>query len=298
MATTTKFTAEDKKAYAEAKREEQRELLAQAIENLCSSEGWQNYLTTRAKFWDYSFSNTILIALQKPDATKVMGAGDRKGKTGWKSVDRRVKEDQFRSQSIKILAPMFIYAKNDKGKLILDDDGKKIIDRVWYKTVEVYDISQTEGAELPVIQLEPITGESHEEFLYRAEQYAQGGLGYTVEYGAMAQEKGGWCDVEHKKIVVNGSRAVNGQVRTLIHEIAHALGVDYTDYTRQEAEVIVESAAFLTCLNIGLDTAGMSVPYIASWGVEGDDPKGALKVLKEFAKTIDELTFKITEAIS
>lgn len=297
MATTTKFTAEDKKAYAEAKREEQRELLAQAIENLCSSEGWQNYLRTRAKFWDYSFSNTILIALQNPNATKVMGAGDRKGKSGWKSLDRRVREEEFRTNSIKILAPMFIYLKDSAGKLVLDDDGKKIIDRVWYKTVEVYDISQTEGEPLPIIQLEPVTGESHEEYLYRAEQYAIS-MGYTVEYDAMPQEKGGYCDIEHKKIVVNASRAVNGQVRTLIHETAHALGVDYTDYTRQESEVIVESAAFLTCLNIGLDTAGMSVPYIASWGVDGDDPKGALKTLKEFAKVIDELTFKITEAIS
>src|SRR4051794_24649080 len=134
MATTTKFTAEDKKAYADAKREEQRELLAQAIENLSSQQGWENYLSTRAKFWDYSFSNTILIALQNPEATKVMGAGARKGNTGWKSVNRRVLEDQFRKQAIKIFAPQFIYAKDANGKIIKDDEGKSVIDRIWYKT--------------------------------------------------------------------------------------------------------------------------------------------------------------------
>jgi hypothetical protein len=295
MATTTKkkFSAEDKKAYADSKREEQRAMLAQAVEALCSSDGWKRYLNTRAKFWNYSFSNTILIALQKPEATQVAGAGK------WnKDFDRRVKAEEFRTNSIKILAPMFIYAKDDSGKLIRDDDGNKVIDRVWYKTVEVYDISQTEGEPVPSIPLEPITGESHEEYLYRAEQYATGELGYTVDYEALPQERGGFCDLGAKRIVVNASRAVNGQVRTIIHEIAHALGIDYTDYTREEAEVIVESAAYLTCLNVGLDTGGMTVPYIAQWGSKGDDPQGALKTLKNFAKVIDELTFKITEAIS
>lgn len=292
MATTTKktYSTEEKAAYAESKREEQRELLAQAVQNLCSSEGWKRYLDTRAKFWNYSFANTILIALQRPEATQVAGA-----KKWMKEFNRKVLSGE---KAIKILAPQFVYEKDGKGQFILDDNGQKIIKLIWYKVVNVFDVSQTEGDPVPTVPLEPVTGESHEEFLYRAEQYATAGLGYTVEYEAMAQEQGGYCDLQAKKIVVNASRAVNGQVRTIIHEIAHALGIDYTDYTREEAEVIVESAAYLTCLNVGLDTSGMTVPYIAQWGSKNDDPQGALKTLKTFAKVIDELTFKITEAIS
>lgn len=292
MATTTKktFSAEERAAYAESKREEQREMLAQAIEALCSSDGWKRYLNTRAKFWNYSFSNTILIALQRPEATQVAGA-----KKWLKDFNRKILKGE---RAIRIFAPMFVYLKDGAGKIQTDAEGNKLIDYIWYKTVPVFDISQTEGDPLPGPTYEPITGNSHEEYLYRAEQYAVGELEYTVDYEAMTQEKGGFCDIQNKRIVVNGAREVNGQVRTLIHEIAHALGVDYTDYSREEAEVIVESAAYLTCLNVGLDTAGMTVPYIADWGKTDEDPKGALKTLKNFAKVIDELTFKITDAIS
>jgi hypothetical protein len=290
MSTTKKkYTAEDKKAYADAKRAEQREMLAQAVEQLCTSDGWQQYLQTRARFHNYSFYNTILIALQCPEATQVAGAAKWR-----KEFNRLITEGQ---RAIKILAPQFVYVKDEAGKPKLVD-GKKVIDYVWYKTVPVFDVSQTEGDPVPSVPLEPITGNSHEEYLYRAEQFAKG-LGYTVSFAAMEQSKGGYCNPVEKIIVVNASREVNGQVRTLIHEIAHALGVDYTDYSRKESEVIVESAAYLTCLSVGLDTTGMSVPYIARWSTDNDDdPKAAMKLLKDFAGKIDEVAKTIEEGIS
>lgn len=299
------FTAEEKGAYKEQKQAEQRELLRQAIEKLTSSDGWRDYLDTRAKFWKYSVSNVILIALQAPHATQVMGAGDRKGKTGWKSLDRRVREEEFRTNAIKILAPQIVYEKDSKGNFIFDDKGKKLVKLVWYKTVDVYDVSQTEGEPLPMITIEPITGESHEEFLYRAEQYIKS-LGADVEYGI---EPFHWVqgNAAGRKLTasIDATKAINEQTRELIRACAaligenHFAGMDSEDFpTPQEQEVIIESAAYLTCRNVNLDTEGMAVPFIAKWGLKDDDPKGALKSLAKFAKVIDDVTFQVTEAIS
>jgi hypothetical protein len=297
------FTAAEKEAYKEQRQAEQRELLRQAIDNLTSSEGWQTYLDTRARFWKYSVSNVILIALQAPHATSVMGAGARNGKTGWKSLDRRVKEDEFRTNAIKILAPQIVYEK-ENGKFVLDSDGNKVVKLVWYKTVDVYDVSQTEGEPLPIIEPEPVTGESHEEYLYRAEQYITS-MGADVEYGITPFH---WIQGNASRKLtasIDATKAINEQTRELIRACAsiigndHFAGMDTDDFpTPQEQEVIIESAAYLACRNVNLDTAGLTVPHIAKWGVKDDDPKGALKSLTKFAKIIDDVTFQVTEAIS
>jgi hypothetical protein len=286
------YTDEDKKAYAESKRAEQREMLAQAIQKLCSSEGWHQYLQTRARFHNYSFSNTILIALQRPDATQVAGANK------WnKDFERRVMEDQFKTHAIKILAPQIIYLK-DKGKIVTDDEGNKLIDRIWYKTVDVYDVSQTEGEPVASIPLEPITGESHEEYLYRAEQLIKG-LGADVDYGV---EPYHWTQppvVAH----IDASKAVNSQVRELIHACAEIVTNDaaasWEDMpSGRQMQVISESAAYMVCQSVGLDTSGLTVPHIAQWGDVEEDPKGVLATLREFAAKIDEVAKTVGEAIS
>lgn len=284
------YNAAQKKAYAEQKRAEQREMLAQAVANLCSSEGWQQYLETRAKFYNYSFSNTILIALQCPNASQVCGAAK------WsKEFDRQVTKGE---KAIKILAPQFVYAKDDAGNIILVD-GKKQIERVWYKTVNVFDISQTEGEPVPSIPLQPITGESHEEYLYRAEQFING-LGAKVDHGVEPFHFTDMPLVAH----IDASKAVNSQVRELIQACAEIAGTDMfaslvdEDFSTEKKRVIVESAAYLTCQSVGLDTSGMTVPYIASWGNENGDPKAALDTLRDFAGKIDELAKTIEEGIS
>jgi hypothetical protein len=297
--TKKRYTDDEKKAYFAAQRERQQEMLAQAVDALTSSEGWMRYLRTTTAFHSYSFNNRILIALQMPEATKVMGAGGKDGKTGWKSLGRRVKAEDFKTNSIKILAPVLVPRKDSDGKVMTDDEGKALKQCVGFKTVEVYDISQTEGEDLATVQYEPITGESHEEYIYRAEALWDS-MGYAVEYDAdLDPLKGGHVDLAAKKVVINGARALNGQVRTHIHELAHAIGgIDYAKYTRKQAEVIVESAAYIATGLVGLDTAGMSVPYIATWGAEAEDPKMALKIMKEFADTIDTLVNAIVEGIS
>lgn len=290
------WTKEQKADYAQAKRTEQREMLEAAVEQLCSSEGWLTYLRTRSKFHKYSFQNTILIALQRPNASQVGSA------RMWKAdFNRTIIKGE---KAIKIFAPVMVYLKDDAGNVVTKDvDGKevKLIDYIWYKTVPVFDVTQTEGDPLPAEpEIQPIEGDSHSEYLLRAEQWADG-QNYIIRFeekGKRAKRGSANMSGGVSTITINSSYPVNSQVRTTIHELAHIYGgVDYTDYTRKQAEVIVESAAYMICQNVGLDTSGLSVPYIAGWG-QDEDPKAALKTLREFAGKIDELVTVITEAIS
>lgn len=301
MANTKKsskqYTAEETKAYREAQRAAQAEMLASAVDALTSEQGWLRYLRAAHMFHDYSFNNRILIALQCPEATQVMGAGDKTGKTGWKALGRFPVKG---SKAIRILGPVMVKDKDANGAVKLDGNGKPVLKCVGFKSLPVFDVSQTDGDPLPEAPApEPITGESHEEYLYRAEALWES-MGYEVDYDALVgTDKRGSVSLAEKKVRINGTMALNAQVRTHMHELAHAIGgIDYAAYTRQQAEVIVESAAFIACGMVGLDTTGMSVPYVTTWGADAEDPKHALKLMKEFTNVIDTLAEAIVEGIS
>ena len=93
---------------------------------------------------------------------------------------------------------------------------------------------------------EPLTGDSHAHLLEPLGKLAAQ-LGYTVTFEEITSATGGWCDSHAKRIVVDSSQAVNGQVRTLVHEVVHALGVNYQTHSRPHAEVIVDTAIFSSC---------------------------------------------------
>jgi hypothetical protein len=285
MATKTTYSPEQKKAYAQQKKQEQFELLERAVDNLMTSEGWEQYLNSRAKFHKYSFNNTILIALQRPDATQVAG------RQKWaKEFNRKVKDGE---KSIAILAPNIVYERDGAGNIARDGEGQKIVRFVWFKTVYVFDVEQTEGDPIPEPEFVQLAGDSHEEYLYRLEQYAKG-MGYEVAYDPNL-EKRGYMDPVQRKIFIKSNEPINAQVRTLCHEVAHGLGVDYSDYSRAQSEVIVESATYLVCRNIGLDTSGMTIPYIASW--QSEDQKTKLKLMKQFTEKIDEVSDTILKGV-
>jgi len=102
----------------------------------------------------------------------------------------------------------------------------------------------------------------------------------------------GWCDNTARNIVINSLLPVNGQVRVLVHEIAHALGIGYRDYGRQQAEVVVDTVTHIVCGSVGLDTAGSTVPYIAGWGENGE-----LDAIRRYAETIDAIARRIEVAV-
>jgi antirestriction protein ArdC len=255
------------------RREEARRQLERAVEALARSEGWRAWVRTRATFRRYSLHNTILIAMQRPDATRVAGY------RAWQKLGRQVRRGE---KGISILAPM-TYKEKD------DEDNERGEVRTVFRAVRVFDVSQTVGEPLPEPPREPITGESHADLLPRLEAYA-GRLGYGVAYEETGTGALGYCDTNTHQIIITPDQPVNARVRTLIHELAHALGVGYDEYGRRAAEVIVESAATIACASAGLDTSGESVPYIAGWG------DGTTDTLREYAVKVDELAGELERA--
>jgi antirestriction protein ArdC len=268
-----RFTAEQRTEYRQAKRSEQREQVERAVRELLTSNGWRRWAETRATFHRYSFGNCLLIAQQAPQATQV--AGFRK----WQELGRQVRKGE---KSIRIMAPMSVKRENA-------ETGE--VERVpFFRAVPVFDIAQTDGEPLPEVPREPITGDSHAEYLPKLKDYAHT-LGVTVYEYEPTSDAQGFYDEKGKRIVISTDLAPNGKVRTLVHELAHAHGVTYKEYSRGEAEVIVETAATIVCGALGLDTRGESIPYIAGWGEDGD-----LEAIRRHAGTVDSIARAIEQA--
>jgi hypothetical protein len=102
---------------------------------------------------------------------------------------------------------------------------------------------------------------------------------------------GGWCDHDRRQIVVARGPA-NHQVRILVHELAHALGLGYSQYGREKSEVLVDCVTYVVCSSAGLDVGGESIPYVAGWGEDG-----ALDAIREYAETIDDIARRIEGAL-
>ena len=118
-------------------------------------------------------------------------------------------------------------------------------------------------------------------------------LGYSVSFEPIAGGAGGWCDARAKRIVVDADAAPNAQLRTLAHETAHALGVDYQQYSREQAEVLADTICFVVSSSVGLAVEGESIAYVAGWGEDG-----ALEAVSEFAATIDALARRVEDALA
>jgi len=276
-------------AERDARRNADRERLEQATRELLSSEGWQRWVRTRRCFHRYSLRNQLLIALQRPDATHVAGF------RAWLKLNRCVRKGE---QGIRILVPMTIRDKNRSGDIAINAETSEPQTRTLFKLAAVFDVSQTDP--LPDTEpvpleppSEPIEGDSHGELLPRLEDLAAE-LGFDVEFRDLAAAAcDGWCDAREKRIVVSSSMAANAQLRVLVHELAHALGIGYEQFGRERAEVLVDCATFCVLQTVGLDVAGESVPYVAAWGEDG-----ALEAVRTFAGLIDEVAKRIEDALT
>jgi antirestriction protein ArdC len=267
------FTPEQRAEYRAQKRAESRDLIESAARELLTSDGWRRYAEVRAAFHRYSIGNCMLIAMQRPEATRV--AGFRK----WQELGRQVRRGE---RSIKILAP-HSYETTDP------DTGEET-ERVYFRAIAVFDIGQTDGEPLPELPSEPLTGDSHASLVPRLERLAEL-IGWTVETGDTGDADGWAMSSEQRIRLSDRLLEPNRRVRTLVHELIHALGIGYREHGREVAEVLTETAAFVACLSLGLDTAGMSVPYVASWG-ESDD----LDAIKTYADLVDRMARQIEEA--
>jgi hypothetical protein len=268
------------------RRRQDRERLHQAAEQLLSSEGWTRWVKTRAMFHAYSAGNCMLLAAQchKRGIAPTRIAGFHT----WRRLGRSVRKGEA---SLRILAPVTLKNHQDDAQ---DEQADR--KRVFFKTAFVFDVSQTDPIDgLPPVDLEPpsepLSGDSHAHLLAPLEAFTRS-LGYAVSFEAIDGSAGGWCDSTAKRIVIDARAPANARLRTLIHETAHALGIDYDQYSRAVAEVMADTVTILAASSVGLRVDGESVPYVA-----GSGEAGALEAVIEFAETIDRVARRIENVL-
>lgn len=271
-----------------------KEITAQleaGVKDLFNSERYQDYLKAMSKFHDYSLNNTLLIVMQKPDASLVAGFNK------WRDeFERHVKRGE---KGIKILAPAPYKIKKEQekldpdGKPIIGEDGKPVTEQKEitvpaFKVVSVFDVSQTDGKEIPDIAVDSLTGsvEQYEDFFKALEQTSPVPVGFErIESGAH-----GYYHNAEKRIALNEGESELQTVKTLIHEIAHAKLHDIDlnappeqqeRPSRRTREVEAESIAYTVCQHFGLDTSDYSFGYVAGWSSDKD-----IKELKASLETI------------
>jgi hypothetical protein len=266
------------------RRRQDRERLQTAAEQLLTSEGWQRWVRVRSQagLARLSISNQLLVALARPDATFVAGFST------WLRLGYAVRKGE---RAVAIIAPLPL---KERDRMTDEETGGTMM---LFKTVFVFDRAQVdpiEGRDQAPLgpPCEPLTGDSHAHLLAPIRVFAES-LGFSVSFESIPGETGGWCDLNARRIVVDADAAANAQLRILIHETVHALGIGYAEYGRKRAEVIVDTATAIACTSVGLRVDGDSIPYIAGWGETGE-----LDAVTAFARTIAELARQIEAALS
>ncbi len=265
-------------------RARRRQHLTTAIATLRSEQGFRSWLAARRVFHHYSPMNVLWIVSQCARATHVAGFGTWRTKLGY-----QVRKGE-KGIAINVPRP---YRVSDQDR----DKGEEAeVRRVAFRVGHVFDRSQVDPIPGRAKPLEPpracapVTGDSHARLIGPLEELA-GELGYAVERRRLPEGTGGMCDSTRSRIVVAEGGPANAQVRVLVHEIAHALGVGYCEYGRERAEAIVDCVAYLVCAGTGLDVEASTVPYIASWADEDDGG------LERDAVLIDRLAGRIERAV-
>jgi len=271
------------------RRQADRERLEKAARALLTTEGWKRWVQVRSRngLARYSFGNQLLIALQRPDASYVAGF------RAFLELNRCVCRGE---RAIRILAPMSVRQRGPEQADGGADGESEQRRQMVFRAVSVFDVSQTEalpGTEPVSLEppCEPIDGATHAHLLPSLERLARE-LGYSVARGPLDGPADGWCDLGKRQIVVNAELALNAQVRVLVHELAHALGIGYRDYGRRRAEVLVDTVTYIVCGSVGLDTSGSTVPYVAGWGESGD-----LDAIRGCAEAIDAIARRIEDSL-
>ena len=273
--------------------------LEQGIAELFDSERYKEYLKVMSKFHNYSFRNTVLIAMQKPDASLLAGF------SAWKNnFERNVMRGQ---KGIKIIAPSPYKIKQEMQKIdphtqkpIIGKDGKPVTEEKEitipaYKVVSVFDVSQTEGKELPDIAVDELTGDvdRYKDFFAALEKTSPVPIAFeNIEGGSH-----GYYHLEDKRIAINEGMSELQTLKTAIHEIAHAKLHDIDlnapkdeqpRVDRRTREVEAESVAYTVCQHYGLDTSDYSFGYVAGWssGRELSELKSSLETIRSAAAEI------------
>ena len=271
------------------------ERLEQGVKDIFTSEMYTKYLLTMSKFHNYSFNNTLLIAMQRPDATLVAGYNAWKNK-----FNRYVKKGE---KGIQIIAPAPVKEREEREKIdkdtgltVLNESGEpeiEVVERVIprFRVTTVFDYAQTDGEPLPTLEVNELTARVKDYTLLKEaiEQVSP----VPIRFGEIEGNAKGYYSHVDKEICVRADMGESQTIKTMIHEVAHAMLHD-SDQMKQRGEekdqltkeTEAESIAFTVCSALGIDTSDYSFPYVASWA--------SGKELKELKDSMD--TIRLTAA--
>ncbi len=246
-----------------------RERLAEAVERMADTETFAAWLRARATFHDYSFSNSILIAAQRRDATQVAGY------RAWHALGRQVRKGEH---GIRILAPCV-------RKVEDAHTGERTPRVVGFRYVCVFDVSQTDGDDLPVLEYRLLDGECPDmsDFLCGVARSA----GLEIRREALTDGTHGYLSRAERLIVVERRQSGAMTAKVVAHELGHYFDpwlVEHADeYSshRGDCEAVAESVAYVIAASYGLDAGPTAVGYVASW-TDGDAAR-----VRDLAERID-----------
>lgn len=280
--------------------------LEAGLKELFESEKYKSYLSTMSKFHNYSFNNTLLIAMQKPEATLVAGY------QAWqKNFERHVNKGE---KAIRILAPAPYKIKEERdkldpvtGEMMFDENGMPQKEETEvtipaFRAVSVFDVSQTDGKPIPELEVNELlsTVEGYEDFVQALMNISPVPIAFEDIPG---DSKGDFSTAE-KRIAVQENMSESQTLKTMVHEVAHSMlhdkevnqSMDIPVKDRNTKEVEAESVAFTVCQHFGIDTSDYSFGYIAGWS-SGRNMKELKSSLDTIRKTASELITGIEGAM-
>lgn len=266
--------------------------LEAGIKEVFTSGRYREYLSAMNKFHSYSYNNSLLILMQKPEASYVAGF-----KT-WETLGRHVKKGE---KGITILAPCPYKSVNyvdviepDTGQVKRDEQGnvmkeRKEISRASFKAISIFDISQTEGKPLPELVKE-LQGEipDYKILMDSIRDVAP----VPIRFDVWNETKKGYYDLENQEIVIKSGMSDLQTIKTAIHETTHSILHKDKEHTKDSRtmEVEAESVAFICCQHLGLDTSDYSFGYLVGWNSNKELPelKASLQTIQKTAHGVIE----------
>ncbi len=275
-----KASRQDKAKELRQRIDDSLDTLARAVDRVRASETFRAYLEVQARFHRYSWHNSLLIMMQRPDASRVAGY------QAWKKLRRQVRKGEH---GIMIFAPC-----PWKRERETDSGETETESGLFFRAVHVFDVAQTDGEALPTVDV-PTVDTAADDLLARlvrvAEHRSVAVKLQPIDGGVFGVSKRGSVDVDNR-------HATGQQAKTLAHELAHEAlhWEDRGPFTRSVAELEAESVAYVVCTHVGLDVEVRASRYIALWDGDSKALRSSLERIADTARAlIDDLESVHTE---